>query len=216
MKLKIILTILSIVILAFSGCINETEPSEQNNNNENGSENNDQNSTIVTAGWYLKDVIDYGDKVNSTHAYYSYDIIYERENVTTIIYGGDGQEVRVRTTYETPPEFIEAESQISIYVKKEGFIVNHGGLGLDDTSSITIDFPEMGLGFGSSSLYRLSNDIYGEHFKLGYGDEPGAVKEGFFTANSPIANGFNGNFSMTFSFMNGALYGTEYVYEWKE
>ncbi|MDG6219273.1 MAG: hypothetical protein QCI00_07515 [Candidatus Thermoplasmatota archaeon] len=227
MKTILILVLLSVACLVFAGCVEEQSPSNNDEGNDD-SGNTTENTTgddeedeaeddqTVTAGWYLKEVMDYGDKVNSTHDYYSYDIIYERENVTTVIYGGDGQEVRVRTTYDTPPEYIEAEGLISIYVKKEGLVVNHGGLGLDDTTSITIDFPELELGYGSSSLYRLSNVTYGEFFKLGYPDEPGTMKEGVFTASAPIANGFNGNFSLTFSFKNGAIYGTEYVYEWRE
>lgn len=105
---------------------------------------------------------------------------------------------------------------ISIHVKKEGLLVNHGGLGLYDTSSLIIDFPALELGYGSSSKYRLSNDTYGESFSRGYGDQTGTIKEGIFSANAPMADGFNGNFSLTFSVQNGALYGTEYVYEWRE
>ena len=221
MKLKFIVLLLLVACLLFAGCIEEPGNSnngEQNDNtgNDDNNDNNNDDDQTVMAGWHLNEVRDYGDKVNSTHDYYSYDIIYEREDVITVIFGGDGQEVRVKTTYETPPNYIESEGLISIYVKKEGLVLNHGGLGLDDTTSITIDFPEMELGYGSSSLYRLSNSTYGEFFKLGYPDEPGTIKEGIFTGYAPIANGFNGNFSLTFSFKNGPIYGTEYVYEWRE
>jgi hypothetical protein len=109
-----------------------------------------------------------------------------------------------------------ANEEISIYVMKKGLILNHGGLGLYDTSSIVIDFPDMELGYASSSVYRLSNQTYGEFFNMGYGDEPGSVKEARFTGNAPGPNGFNGNFSITFTCKNGPSYGTEYVYEWRE
>jgi len=220
MKIKIIILILLMVSLVFSGCVEETGPSNNNadDNNDGEVSNNDNSGNDGTdaIGWYLTEIRDYGDKVTSTNDYYIYDVIYNRENITTITYGGDGQEVRIRTTYETPPEFIEAESDISINVKKEGLIVKHGGLGLDDTSSIKIDFPELELGYSSSSKYYLSNPTYGKFFKLGYGDGPETIKEAVFVGTAPTANAFNGNFSITFQFQNGGIYGTEYVYEWRK
>lgn len=211
-----VMIILMMVFLLFSGCTENTRPSNQENTvDDSTNDNSNHNDSATIPGWHLKEIRDYGTKINSTNPYYSYDIIYQRGNVTTILFGGDGQELRVRTTHDIPPDFIAAADELSIQVIKQGLVVNHGGLGLYDTSSIAIDFPELELGFASSSIYRLSNSTYGEFFKLGYGDEPGSVKEGVFTATAPAANEFNGNFSITFNFENGAKYGTEYVYEWR-
>lgn len=211
MKLEIIFTILLICLLALSGCITDTDSSEQDNTN------NDQDSNGVIVGWYLKEVVDRGDKVVSTHDYYSYDVIYARGNITTILFGDGDEELRIRTTWTAPPEYIEAEGEFSIDVKKEGLVVSIGGLFLEDSSTISIDTPYLELGIGTASSYRLSDETHGEFFKLGQGDEPGAIKEGTFKANAPAANSpFNSEFGLRFQFQNGGIYGTEYVYEWKE
>jgi hypothetical protein len=220
MKIKVLLIFLIVISLGFSGCVKESgiqdDVETDGYNNKGIITDSEHNQSGKSTGWYLKEIKDYGDKISSTNDYYSYDITYERGNVTTVIFGGDGQELRVRTTHYIAPDFIEAEDLLLMYVKKEGLVVNHGGLGLYDTSSVSIDFPELDLGYASSSKYHLQNDTYGNSISLGYGDEPGTIKEGIFSANVPKANEFNGNFSITVSFQNGALYGTEYIYEWRE
>lgn len=230
MKTMIILVLLSVAFLAFAGCVEEQSPSNNDEGNddsgnttdnttgdedEDDEEDNEDDQT-VTAGWYLKEVIDFDDKVISSHDYYSYDVIYNRENITTILFGDNSEELRVRSTWSRPPDFVEASEEISIYMKKEGLVISTGGLGLDDKSSIAIDVSDMQLGYGTSSKYRLSNTIYGEFLYLGYNDEPGTIKEGTFKANAPSANAFNGEFGLTFEFVNGGAYGTKYIYEWRE
>ncbi len=167
-------------------------------------------------GWYLTTVEDYGDKVVSTHDYYSYDVDYERANVWTSDIGDKGETAQVRTISEEPKDFYAAEEEISIKVTKEATFMETGGLGLGDTSAIDIDMAEMPIDRGSSSHYKLEDETYGAYFKMDWQDATGTIKEGTFKANAPWENAFGGSFRILYTYSNGATYRTNYIYEWRE
>lgn len=167
-------------------------------------------------GWYLLEVMDRGDKVVSTHDYYSYDVDYKRGDVTTSVFGDEGETLIVRTTYSAPPDFIPAEGELSIHVRKEGITVATKGLGLTDSSNVVIDAADIDLGAGSGSHYRLKDKTYGEFFKLGWEDSTGTIKEGVFTGKAPSANMYHGKMSIKYEIFSSAMYGTKYIYEWRD
>ncbi len=216
MKLKILFMLVVTCSVIFSGCVTETDSSEQNNDDTSGEGVEDSTQDPVTAGWYLKEIIDFGDEPENTDDYYTYDVIYERGNITTIRYGGSKYELRVRTTWTTPPEYIEEEGEISIDIKKEGLVVAVGGLFLTDKTHVNIDKAYYGLGISSGVESTLSNETYGTSFRVGQGDVTGVVKEGTFTGTAPKADAFDGEFGLSFQFQNGKMYGTDYIYEWRE
>lgn len=218
MKLKILFMLVVTCSVIFSGCVTETGSPEQNTGDASEEDINDsgQNSDSVTAGWYLKEIIDFGDDPENTDDYYTYDVIYARGNITTIRYGGSEYELRVTTTWTTPPEYIEEEGEISIDIKKEGLVVAIGGLFLDDKTSVNIDKAYYDLGVSSGVASKLSNETYGTSFRVGQGDVTGVVKEGTFTGTAPKADAFDGEFGLSFQFQNGKMYGTDYIYEWRE
>ncbi|SFM22166.1 hypothetical protein [Methanolobus profundi] len=170
----------------------------------------------VTPGWYLVEVEDYGDKVESTHDYYAYDVDYERGNVWTSDIGDKGETAQVRTIAEDPEEFYAAEEEIVINVRKEATLMETKGLYLGDSSYIVIDAADIGITGGSGSHYYLEDDVYGAFFKMEHSDPTGTVKEGTFKADAPWENAFGGSFRMTYTYQNGAFYRTNYIYEWRE
>jgi hypothetical protein len=173
-------------------------------------------SSSVTPGWYLTKVEDYGDKVVSTHDYYSYDVDYERGNVWTSNTGDKGETVQVRTISEEPEDFYAAEEEIAIKVRKEGVLIAPDDLGLGDTSNINIDAADIAIDRSTSSHYYLEDETYGAFFKMDWQDSTGTIKEGTFKANAPWENAFSGSFRIVFSYSNGAHYRTNYIYEWRE
>ncbi|WP_319507462.1 hypothetical protein [uncultured Methanolobus sp.] len=173
-------------------------------------------SSGVTPGWYLTTVEDYGDKVVSTHDYYTYDVDYERGNVWTSDVGDKGETAQVRTISEEPESFYAAEEEISIKVRKEATLMETGGLGLGDTSAIDIDMADVAIDRGTSSHYYLEDETYGSWFKMQWNDPTGTIKEGTFKANAPKANAFGGSFRILYYYSNGASYRTNYIYEWRE
>ncbi|MEZ5333914.1 MAG: hypothetical protein R2741_01030 [Methanolobus sp.] len=172
--------------------------------------------SAVTPGWYLVEVEDYGDKVISTHDYYTYDVDYERGNVWTSNMGDNGETAQVRTISDEPKDFYAAEEEIVIHVRKEATFMDTGGLGLGDTSSITIDFADVAIDRASSSKYYLEDETYGTFFTIQWDEPTGTVKEGTFRANAPWLNAFRGSFRILYAYQNGPIYRTNYIYEWRE
>lgn len=180
-----------------------------------------EQSTATTSsgtepGWYLTKVEDYGDKVVSTHDYYTYDVDYERANVWTSNTGDEGETVQVRTISEEPNDFYAAEEEIVIKVRKEGILIAPANLGLGDASNIDIDRADVAIDRATSSHYYLADETYGAFFKMDWQDETGDIKEGTFKANAPEANTFGGSFRILYTYTNGAPYRTNYIYEWRE
>ncbi|MDW7733224.1 MAG: hypothetical protein SCH66_12460 [Methanolobus sp.] len=173
-------------------------------------------SSGTVPGWYLTTVEDYGDKVESTHDYYTYDVDYERANVWTSNTGDEGETAQVRTISEEPEDFYAAEEEIVISVRKEGVLIATGGLGLGDTSNIDIDMADLPIDRSSSSHYYLEDETYGAFFKMEWNDATGTIKEGTFKANAPWENAFGGSFRIRYTYSNGGVYRTNYIYEWKE
>lgn len=173
-------------------------------------------SSNTVAGWYLVEVEDYGDKIPSTHNYYTYDVDYERGNVWTSNTGDEGETVQVRTISEEPDDFYTAEEEIVINVRKEGLLIAPANLGLEDTSYICIDTADVAIDRATSSHYYLADETYGEFFKMGWHDSTNDVKEGTFKANAPEENAFDGSFRITYIYINGGVYRTNYIYEWRE
>ncbi|HOI18637.1 MAG TPA: hypothetical protein PLX15_02125 [Candidatus Woesearchaeota archaeon] len=167
-------------------------------------------------GWYLVDVIDKGDKYDSTHPYYSYDVDYKRGDVTTSVIGDEGETLIVRTIYNAPPEYIPAEGEIAIPVSKEGVMVHTGGLTMNDKSNIVLDAADIDFGAGTGSHYRLKDETYGEFFTLGSADSTGTFKEGIFKGKAPAANMYHGKMSIKYEVFSMAMYGTKYIYEWRD
>ncbi|WP_321428909.1 hypothetical protein [uncultured Methanolobus sp.] len=173
-------------------------------------------SSGVEPGWYLVKVEDYGDKVISTNDYYTYDVEYERGNVLTIDTGDEGETVQVRTISDEPEDFYAAEEEIVIKVRKEAVFIATDGLGLGDTSNIDIDMADIGVDGVSSSHYKLEDETYGKSFTMDWKDTTGDIKEGTFKANAPEANAYGGSFRILYSYLNGGVYKTNYIYEWRE
>ena len=173
-------------------------------------------SSSVTPGWYLVTVEDYGDKVESTNDYYSYDVDYERGNIWTSDIGDHGETLQVRTISDEPKDFYAAEEEIVINIRKEGSLIAPGDLGLTDTTNICIDAADIAIDRGTSSHYYLEDETYGAFFKMGWEDATGDVKEGTFKANAPWENAFDGSFRILYGYSNGGYYRTNYIYEWKE
>ncbi len=173
-------------------------------------------SSGVTPGWYLVEVEDYGDKPEKTHEYYTYDVDYERGNVWTSDIGNEGETAQVRTVSEEPDDFYAAEEEISIYVRKESVFMETDGLGLGDSSTITIDAADIPIDRGTASGYYLEDETYGAFFNMQWDDPTGTIKEGTFKADAPWAKAFDGSFRIRYTYTNGASYRTNYIYEWRE
>jgi len=208
-KIKIFFIILIFIMGAYAGCIE----SDNQNESQNNSDNNE--TPTVTAGWYLKEIVDYDDKDPNTA---QYDIIYARGDITTTHNTTNGQYfLKVRSTWTTPPDFIEEEGEFSIDVVKEVLSLYLLQLGYLDTTGIHTDGADIDIGFGTASILHFSDETYGTAFSAGLGDAEGEIKQATFTGPAPIKDGPYGNeFGLTITFQNGPSYGTKYVYEWKE
>jgi len=213
MKTKIIITMLVIFVFILAGCIENTNNGGENDNTGNGDNNGDGDQQI-TAGWYLKEIVDYDDPGTNNQ----YGITYSRGNVTTNHYSADGNyELTVKTTWNAPPEYIAEEGDISIDVTKEAIVLNLLLLGYVDESYVKIDNSSIEPGFATASKYYLTDATYGDTLGVGQGDTPDTVKTATFTGKAPKSDGpFNGEFGLTFGITNGPSYGTKYIYEWRE
>jgi len=206
---------IAVILGTYAGCIENTnEPNESENQNE--SENNSNNdSSAVTAGWYLKEIVDYDEKDPDN---VQYDVQYVRGNITTTHNTTNGQYfLKVQSTWTSPPEYIQEEGEFSITVVKEVVSLYLLQLGYLDTTGVYTDGVDIDLGSGTASIYHFSDEVYGTSFSAGQGDAQGDIKEATFTGLAPVKDGPYGNeFGLTISFQNGPLYGTKYIYEWKE
>jgi len=169
----------------------------------------------VTPGWYLIGTNDTTEIVD-THDYYDYSVDYEKGNVLTGVTGGDSEELAVRTTWTEPPTYLAADQEIEIIIRKEGIVIATGGLGLDDTSYVGFDMADIELGYGTAGGYDLSDENYGEYLTVGWKDSQGAVKEAVFAGEAPGANAWGGGMRLGVNVKNSQLYGTRYIYEWRE
>jgi len=212
MKIKLIILSIMICFLLIAGC---TEPNNVEDNTGNNNDNSDNNDT-VTAGWYLKEIVDY-DEPNAVDSAAQYGITYSRGNVTTNHYSADGNyELTVRTTWNAPPDYIAEEGDISIDITKEAIVLELSLLGYYDESYVKID-NSTEPGFKTASGFYLNDATYGDNFAVGQGDTPDTVKTATFTGNAPKSDSpFDGMFELTLGISNGPSYGTKYVYEWKE
>lgn len=173
-------------------------------------------SSDIVPGWYLVEVEDYNEVEEAYNDYYTYDLEYERGNVLTSDKGEDGETLRVRTVSEEPKEFYFAEEEIAIKVRKEGVVIATGNIGMSDTSSINIDRARIEPGAATSGQYSLEDETHGNDLTMGWRDSTGTVREGIFKANVPGAEGFSGSFGIIYSYYSGGIYGTKYIYEWRE
>jgi len=216
LKIKILILIFFLVFGTYAGCIENTnEPNESDNQNETENNSNNNDSSSVNAGWYLKEIVDYDEKDPNID---QYDVQYARGDITTIHNTTNGQYfLKVRSTWNAPPEYIEEEGEFSIDVVKEVISLYLLQLGYLDTTGIHTDGADIDLGFATASVYHFSDEVYGTLFSAGLGDAEGDIKQATFTGPAPIKDGPYGNeFGLTISFQNGAIYGTKYIYEWKE
>lgn len=213
MKIKFIILILLVACFLFTGCIEE--PGNTNNGEEN--DNTDGNDQTITAGWYLKEIVDYGDPDTSSSAA-QYGITYARGNVTTNHYSPDRKyELTVRTTWTAPPEYISEEGEISVDITKEVIILELLQLGYVDQSSLCIDNYTIEPGFATSSKYCLTDETYDDSLSVGQGDTPDTIKNATFTGTSPGSDGpYGQQFGLILTITNGPTYGIKYIYEWKE
>jgi len=218
MKEKILIILIVICLISITGCIeNDTENAYDNENTDDNENNEDDgDTTSVTPGWYLKEIVDYDDMHPDP---VQYDVIYARGDITTTHNTTNGQYfLKVRSTWTAPPEFIVEEGEISIDVVKEVLSLYLLQLGYTDTTGVYTDGAEINLGYGSASILHFTDETYGTSFSAGLGDAVGDIKEATFTGPAPIKDGPYGNeFGLTISFTTtGASYGTKYVYEWRE
>jgi len=220
MKIKFMILVLLVACLLFAGCVEEPANSnngEENDNTENGDNNDnaENDNQTVTAGWYLKEIVDYDDKDPNT---IQYDVQYTRGDITTTHNTTNGQYfLKVRSTWTAPPEYIEEEGEFSITVVKEVLSLYLLQLGYLDTTGIHTDGADIDIGFGTASILHFSDETYGTSFSAGLGDAEGDIKQATFTGPAPIKDGPYGNeFGLTISFQNGPSYGTKYIYEWRE
>ena len=214
MKIKIISVLVLICFLLFAGCTEEVKDDATNDDGNNDNGNNDNGDTTVTAGWYLKETVDYDDPGENSQ----YGITYSRGEVTTNHYSADGNyELTVKTTWSSPPEYIAEEGDISIDVTKEAIVLELLLLGYVDESYVKIDDSTIEPGFATASRYFLIDATYGDTLGVGQGDTPDTVKTATFTGKAPKSDGpFDGEFGLTFGISNGPSYGTKYIYEWRE
>jgi len=222
MKAKIILLMLLVAFLLSAGCIEEPAPSNNGgaNDDTNGGNNNDNegdDDQTITAGWYLKEIVDYGDPDTSSSAS-QYGITYARGDVTTNHYSADGKyELTVRTTWTAPPEYIAEEEEISIQVTKEVIILELLLLGYYDSTTISIDNYTIEPGFATSSKYIFTDATYGDTLSVGQGDTPDTIKTATFTGPAPKSDGpYDQQFGLIVIIANGPTYGIKYIYEWRE
>ena len=100
MKIKIIAVLAIICLLLLAGCTTKDEDGDKTNGND-ANDNSDDNTQ--PAGWYLKEIVDYGDPYTGSSAS-QYGLTYSRGNVTTNHYSADGvYELSVRTLWTAPP-----------------------------------------------------------------------------------------------------------------
>jgi len=208
MKIKIIAFLAIICLLLLAGCTTKDKDDATNDD-----DNNDNGDATVTAGWYLKEIVDYNDTGENPQ----YGITYSRGNVTTNHYSADGNyELTVKTTWNAPPDYFAEEGEISIDITKEAIVLELLLLGYYDESYVKID-NSTEPGFITASGFYLNDATYGDDFAVGQGDTPDTVKTATFTGNAPKYDGpFDGMFELTLGISNGLSYGTKYIYEWRE
>jgi len=211
--------LLSVACLLFAGCIEEPANTNDGEGNDNG-ENNDNpkdDDQQITAGWYLKEIIDYGDPDTSSSAS-QYGITYARGNVTTNHYSADGKyELTARTTWNAPPEYIAEEDEISMDVSKEVIVLELLLLGYYDSTTISIDNYTIEPGFASASKYYFTDSTYGDTLSVGQGDTPDTIKTAIFNGTAPKSDGpYGQQFGLILTIQNGPTYGIKYIYEWRE
>ena len=213
--------ILSLLVacLLLSGCVEET--GNTNNGEQNDNDGNDHNTgntgdddQSVLAGWYLKEIVDYGDPGSNSQ----YGITYTRGNVTTNHYSADGKyELTVRTNWNAPPEYIAEEGEISIDVTKEVIVLELLLLGYYDSTTISIDNYTIEPGFATASKYLFIDATYGDTLSVGQGDTPDTIKTATFNGTAPKIDGpYGDQFGLTLIIANGPSYGIKYIYEWRE
>ena len=214
MKIKIVIISILICLVLLTGCINQDNQNANNNNNGN---NNDNGDNTVTAGWYLKEIVDYGDPYTGSTAS-QYGITYSRGNVSTNHYSADGvYELSVRTLWTAPPEYLASEEEFSVEVTKKALVLNLLLLGYYDTTTVSIDNYTIEPGFATVSKYLLTDNTHGDTLSLGQGDTPDSVKTAIFNGTAPkIDNPYGTQFGLILSIQNGIMYGIKYIYEWKE
>jgi hypothetical protein len=212
MKIKIIIISILICLVLLTGCINQDNQNGDNNANDNSNDDN-----IVTAGWYLKEIVDYDEPYTGDSAA-QYGITYSRGNVTTNHYSADGlYELTVRTIWDAPPEYFGAEEQISIPVTKEVIVLNLLLLGYYDITAITIDDSGVEPGVGTESAYDFTDATHGKELIVGQGDTPDTVKTATFVGNAPKSDGpYGEQFGLIIKIQNQESYGIKYIYEWRE
>ncbi|AKB25594.1 hypothetical protein MSMTP_2125 [Methanosarcina sp. MTP4] len=170
-------------------------------------------SSGVTPGWYLIEVEDYSEVGDRD----TFSLEYKRGNVLTIKTSSDGDKtLQIRTVSEEAKDFYAAEEEIAIKVRKEGALIATGNLGMSDSSHINIDMADIRPGGTTAGGYSLEDETYGDLFTMDWQDSTGDVKEGIFKANVPGAKAHGGSFAIIYTYYNGEIYGTKYIYEWRE
>ncbi len=178
-----------------------------------GSQQADFGSTGITPGWYLIEVEDYSEVGDRD----TFSLEYKRGNVLTIKTSSDGDKtLQIRTVSEEAKDFYAAEEEIAIKVRKEGALIATGNLGMSDSSHINIDMADIRPGGTTAGGYSLEDETYGDLFTMDWQDSTGDVKEGIFKANVPGAKAHGGSFAIIYTYYNGEIYGTKYIYEWRE
>ena len=210
--------VLLVACLLFAGCVEEpgnsnNEEQNDNNGNDDNKDNTDDDQSI-TAGWYLKEIVDYNDPGSNSQ----YGIEYTRGNVTTNHYSADGKyELSARTIWTAPPEYLAEEDEISIDVTKEVIVLELLLLGYYDSTTISIDNYTIEPGFATASKYIFTDATYGNTLSVGQGDMPDTIKTATFNGTTPKSDGpYGEQFGLTLIIANGPSYGTKYIYEWRE
>jgi len=214
MKVKIMMISIMVCLVLLTGCINQDNQNGDNNANDNS--NNDDNNTLI-AGWYLKEIVDYDDPYNGSSAS-QYGITYSRGNVSTNHYSADKiYELSVRTNWEAPPDYMAAEEEFSVEVTKKALVLNLQLLGYYDTTTVYIDNNTIEPGFATVSKYSLTDNTHGATLSLGQGDTPDTTKTAIFNGTAPkLDNPYGNKFGLIITIQNGIMYGTKYIYEWRE
>jgi len=214
MKIKIIAVLAIICLLLLAGCTTKDEDGDKTNGND-ANDNSDDNTQ--PAGWYLKEIVDFGDPYTGSSAS-QYGITYSRGNVSTNHYSADGvYELSVRTLWTAPPEYLAEEEAFSVEVTKQTLVLNLLLLGYYDTTTVSIDNYTIEPGFATVSKYLLTDNTHGDTLSLGQGDTPDTIKTAIFNGTAPKIDGpYGTQFGLILTIQNGIMYGIKYIYEWRE
>jgi hypothetical protein len=167
-------------------------------------------------GWYLVESNDFSKKPDDNN-YYRYEMDFERGDITWKTFGSKSEVFSTQTTWAEPPSYLVEQEEFSIDVTKKGLDIQPKDIGFKESTDVSIDKFDLGLGSKTAAGYYFADSLKGDTLKITWEDNTGIEKSYSFTGNAPKKGAFNGKFGLRVKTYAGSTQvGTQYVYEWRD